>query len=91
MQGVSLVPTARHHSSADGTASSGSCQLLLFLALSFLPVQACINIPTPAVTTAAGLPHSQAKTKQALRRQYAVAAMSSLDRKEGGGGRCFQW
>lgn len=32
-----------------------------------------------------------AKTKQALRRGYAVAAMSSLDRNGGGGGRCFQW
>lgn len=47
---------------------------------------------TPAAAAAAaGLPHSLAKTKQALRRRYAVAAMSSLDRKEGGGGRCFQW
>lgn len=48
----------------------------------------------PAVTAAAataGLPHSLAKTKQALQRRYAVAAMSSLDRRESGGGRCFQW
>lgn len=40
----------------------------------------------------AGLPHSLAKTKQALNRGYAVAAMSSADRRTGGGGtRCFSW
>lgn len=43
------------------------------------------------VTAAAGLPQSVAKTKQALTRGYAVAAMSSLDRSTGGGGRCFAW
>ncbi|PRW21108.1 multidrug resistance-associated 1 isoform X3 [Chlorella sorokiniana] len=46
---------------------------------------------SPACPDCLGLPHSLAKTKQALRRRYAVAAMSSLDRNEGGGGRCFQW
>lgn len=30
-------------------------------------------------------------TKQALARGYAVAALSSADRRTGGGARCFQW
>jgi hypothetical protein len=42
-------------------------------------------------TLPAGLPESLAKTKQALARGYAVAALSSADRNTGGGGRCFSW
>lgn len=78
------------HAAAYGTPAQ-CLPICPTAAASLQPTHWLTLLPGNLPKLPAGLPMSLAKTKQALLKGYAVAAMSSQDRRAGGGGRCFAW